>query len=223
MFQRIAISALVAGILGGLFVTAVQGIAVTPLILEAETYETAGAADAGHDHEADAWAPADGLERTAWTGAANVVTGVGFALLLGAGFALSGRRIDGRRGLAWGAAGFAAFAALPALGLPPELPGTEAAPLAARQAWWLATAAASAGGIGLLAFAPRIAWKGVGVLLLVVPHLVGAPAPEHHGGLAPADLGRAFVLASLATSAAFWLVLGGVAGLAFDRLGRKAA
>ncbi|MBM3585732.1 MAG: hypothetical protein FJX36_15360 [Alphaproteobacteria bacterium] len=232
MFQRIAISALIAGILGGLFVTALQGIAVTPLILEAETYEgaittghdhDAATAEAGHDHDAEAWAPADGLERTAWTGAANIVTGVGFALLLGAGFALSGRRVDWRRGLLWGAAGFAAFAALPALGLPPEVPGSYAAPLADRQLWWLATVAASAGGLALLIFAPRLAWKGVGVLLLVVPHLVGAPQPEAHGGLAPAELGHAFIVASLATSAAFWLALGAIAGLVFDRLGRREA
>jgi cobalt transporter subunit CbtA len=217
MFRRIALAALAAGILGGLFVTAVQGIAVTPLILEAETYENANQGTGDHE----AWAPADGIGRTVWTGAANMVTGVGFALLLGAGFALSGRRIDWRRGLLWGAAGFAAFAALPALGLPPEVPGTEAAPLIQRQIWWLATAAASAGGIALIAFAPRLAWKGVGVLLLVVPHLVGAPRPDEHGSLAPAELGHAFVLASLATSAAFWLVIGAVAGLAFDRLGRS--
>jgi cobalt transporter subunit CbtA len=232
MFQRIAISALIAGILGGLFVTALQGIAVTPLILEAETYEgaadaghdhDAATAEAGHDHDAEAWAPADGLERTAWTGAANVVTGVGFALLLGAGFALSGRRVDWRRGLLWGAAGFAAFALAPAFGLPPEVPGMHAAPLADRQLWWLATVAASAGGLALLAFAPRVAWKGVGVLLLIVPHLVGAPQPDEHGGLAPAELSHAFVFASLATSAAFWLALGAIAGLVFDRLGRREA
>ncbi len=216
MFQRIALSALAAGVLGGLLITLVQGLVVTPLIFEAETYEIAG--DAGHADEA--WAPADGLERTFWTGGANVVTGVGFALLLGAGFALSGRAIDWKRGLVWGAAGFAAFAALPALGLPPELPGTAAAPLIERQVWWLATAASSVGGLALIAFAPRLAWKGAGVVLLVVPHLVGAPQPEHHGGLAPAEIERAFITASLAANAVFWLVLGALAGFAFDRLGR---
>ncbi|MEX2648859.1 MAG: CbtA family protein [Alphaproteobacteria bacterium] len=218
MFQRIALSALAAGIVGGLLITLVQGLAVTPLIFEAETYEVAG--DAGHDQTDEAWVPADGLERTFWTGGANVVSGVGFALLLGAGFALSGRAIDWKRGLLWGAAGFAAFAALPALGLPPELPGTEAAPLIERQIWWLATAASSVGGLALLAFASRLPWKGAGIVLLFVPHLIGAPQPEHHGGLAPAELERAFITASLAANALFWLVLGALTGLAFDRLGR---
>lgn len=216
MFRRIAISALAAGILGGAVVTVAQGFAVWPLIFEAETYEVA----TGHDAD-EAWAPADGIERAAATAAANIVTGVGFALLLGAGFALSGRRIDARRGLAWGAAGFAAFAALPAFGLPPELPGAAAAPLLARQAWWLMAAAASAGGLALVAFGRGVPWKGAGVVLLIVPHLVGAPSPELHGGLAPEALADAFVAASLASSALFWLVLGGAAGFAFDRLGRR--
>ncbi len=217
MFRRIAIAALIAGLLGGVAVTLAQGLTVWPLIFEAETYEAATATEADHG---TAWSP-EGLERAAWTTAANVVTGVGFALLLSAGFALSGRPIDWRRGLVWGAAGFTAFAALPALGLPAELPGTEAAPLIARQAWWFATVAASAGGLALIAFGPGVAWKGAGVVLLVVPHLVGAPEPARHGGLAPEALANAFVAASLGSNALFWLVLGGAAGFAFDWLGRR--
>ncbi|MGH6719537.1 MAG: CbtA family protein, partial [Alphaproteobacteria bacterium] len=107
MFKRIAIAALVAGILGGVVATLAQGLAVWPLIFEAETYEIADAAalaTAGEaaEHGMETWSPADGLERTAATAAANVVAGVGFALLLGAAFALSGRRVDARRGLLWG-------------------------------------------------------------------------------------------------------------------------
>jgi cobalt transporter subunit CbtA len=234
MFQRIALSALVAGVLGGVLITLVQGVAVTPLIFEAETYEQVGDASHGHDatvegtevvaehsHDAEEWAPDDGFERTVFTGAANIVAGVGFALLLGAGFALRGRAVDWKSGLLWGAAGFLVFGALPALGLPPELPGTEAAPLIERQMWWLVTAAASATGLALIAFGNGIPRRGLGVVLLIAPHLVGAPQPEHHGGLAPEDLEHAFITASLVSSALFWLVLGAVAGFAFDRLGRQ--
>ena len=148
---------------------------------------------------------------------------IGFGLLLGAGFALSGGAVGWRRGLLWGAAGFAIFALAPALGLPPELPGAEAAPLAARQGWWLATVLATGGGLALLVFDRRLALKGLAIVLIVLPHLLGAPQPEQHGGLAPAELARAFVAASLFTSALLWLVLGAVSGLAFERLGKASA
>jgi predicted cobalt transporter CbtA len=60
---------------------------------------------------------------------ANVSMAVGFALMLVAAFALSGRRITWRSGLLWGLAGYGVFFVAPSLGLPPEVPGTLAAPL----------------------------------------------------------------------------------------------
>jgi cobalt transporter subunit CbtA len=148
---------------------------------------------------------------------ANVLAGVGFALLLAAAYALKGG-VDWRRGLLWGLAGFATFALAPALGLPPQLPGSEAAPLMARQAWWLTTVAATGGGLGLIAFAPRWLWKGVGLLLLVMPHIVGAPGHSTVGGLAPVAMAQAFVVASLLSNLLFWLALGGLTAVAFNRL-----
>ena len=64
-----------------------------------------------------------------------------------------------RDGLLWGLAGFVVFTAAPGLGLPPELPGMPVAPLTARQTLWIATAAATAGGLCLLAFR-HTAWAG---------------------------------------------------------------
>jgi cobalt transporter subunit CbtA len=110
------------------------------------------------------------------------------------------------------------FGLAPALGLPPEPPGVEAAPLAERQLWWLGTAAATALGLGLIAFAPRRLLKAVGAIALILPHAVGAPGPEAHGGPVPQDLVQAFWVASLATTALFWLVLGGLAGFLYPRL-----
>ena len=81
----------------------------------------------------------------------------------------------------WGLAGFVVFTAAPGLGLPPELPGMPVADLTARQTWWIATAAATAGGLCLLAFRSA-AWAAVlGLALIALPHLIGAPlAPESH-------------------------------------------
>jgi cobalt transporter subunit CbtA len=223
LVTRMFLAAILAGAVGGVLMTAMQQVAVFPMIFEAETYEVAGdeaAAGGAVAEETEAWGPADGLERTVYSGLANVITAVGFALLLVVGFALRGG-VDWRRGALWGLAGFAAVNLAPALGLPPELPGAAAAELGGRQAWWLSTVVLTAGGLALIAFAGRLSLKAAGAVLLVVPHLLGAPQPEAHGGLAPAELEQAFIYASLVTNAVYWLVLGALAGYFFDRFGRE--
>ena len=227
MFRRILVTALLAGLAGGIVNTAAQQVWVQPLILQAETFEEAasqkdGAANGGGGDQAQAAAaeaPAAGgdIERTSLTLLANVLTGIGFALLLGAAIVLAGREIDWRRGLLWGLAGFAVFAAAPGLGLPPEPPGVEAADLGRRQAWWLGTAAATALGLWLLILVKHRALKALGVLALVLPHVVGAPRLDAHGGVTPQAIIDEFIVASLVTGAVFWLVLGGISGL----LGRR--
>ena len=222
MLQRILLTAVIAGVGAGLLLSAIQWIDVIPAIYEAESYENAGAlghdhdSTAAHEHDAQAWAPDDGAERTGFTVLMNVLAAVGFALLLAAGFALRGGA-SAREGLLWGLGGFTAFSLAPSLGLPPELPGAAAAGLAERQAWWLMTAALTALGLGVIAFV-RIAWLWpLGLVLMAVPHIVGAPQPEQHGGLVPAEAADAFVIAVIITSAVFWLVLGGVSGWLFRK------
>jgi cobalt transporter subunit CbtA len=227
LLRRILWAALLAGIVAGCFVTLVQAAKVTPLILAAEVYETAAAS---HEHEhagaAAAWEPEDGLQRTLFTLLANVLVGIGFGLLLSGAFALrqglGGGIVDARSGVLWGLGGFAAFALAPALGLPPELPGSLAGDLAARQAWWIATAAATAAGLALIAFAPRPALKLAGIAALVLPHVIGAPTAPHPGGAAPPELAASFAAASLVAAALFWIVLGGVGGWLYARLGARA-
>lgn len=228
MFRRIVLAALVAGAAAGLFVSAVQMVRVVPLILEAEGFETAPAfppvshdghrAEAFHQHALDAWTPSGGLERTAYTVLSNVLTGIGFALLLTGGFALARREVDWRTGSLWGLAGFAAFSVAPSLGLPPELPGMAAGDLHDRQVWWLATAAATAAALALAAFRPKPLFLALAALLLIAPHAVGAP--EHYGssGAVPAELAAQFVVASLVAAGLFWIVLGAVAGHVYRRL-----
>lgn len=227
--RRALIAALVAGFVACLAVTAAQQAVVVPLILKAETFEEAGAAPhehggggqpAAHHHDEETWRPTDGLERVAYTALANLGFGVGFGLLLVAAIALSGRAVDARTGLLWGGAGFVAFALAPALGLPPELPGSVAAAVAPRQAWWFGTAAATAAGLALIVFGRSSAWKALGVLALVLPHAIGAPHPAgHEAGAAPPELAARFAVLSLATTAVFWAVLGAVSGAVYRRVG----
>jgi cobalt transporter subunit CbtA len=225
--SRIFLAAILGGAIAGLFLAGVQQFAVVPIILEAETYETAGDAEGGHEHGAqadaqeahtheEAWAPADGVERTAYTVLADILAAVGFGLLLTAGYALRGG-VDWRQGILWGLAGFAAFHLAPAAGLPPEIPGAAAADLGERQVWWVLTVALTAAGLAVIAFAPRPALKVLGAVLIVVPHIIGAPQPEAHGGLAPAELARSFIYASLVSNGVFWIVLGALTGFLFNR------
>ena len=223
MFRRIVFSAVVAGLGAGILLTAVQQFQVVPIILQAETYEVAEPESSAHthadgsSHEHDGWSPSDGLERTFWTGVANVGMGIGFALLLAAAFSLRAN-VSWRQGLLWGLGGYAAFFVLPAIGLPPELPGTEAAALHDRQAWWLVTVTLSATGIALLGLARGWTWKVAGAVLITMPHLIGAPHPETHAALAPPELLQTFIVATAITNAVFWAVLGAGSAIAFKRL-----
>lgn len=217
MLKRILLAALVAGLVGGIAISIVQEFTTTPLILHAETYEQAPAGGDVAGGDAAAWAPADGIERTLHTSFGNIVAGIGFALMLVAGFALHGGEIDGRRGVLWGLAGFTVFSLAPALGLPPEAPGAMAADLVARQGWWLATAGATALGLGLMIFAGKPLWIVLGVVVLAAPHVIGAPQPDNLGGAVPPELAAHFVAASLVTAAVFWALLGWLSGTLYRR------
>lgn len=216
MIKRIARTAGFSGLLAALLLTLLQSLWVTPLILQAETYENnAPSAEhhahddgvAAHTHDAEAWAPEDGWQRLGSTTGSNLVVAVGFALVLVALYSLREPRTLGT-GALWGLAGFAVFCLAPTLGLPPELPGTVAADLGQRQVWWISTAAATAVGLALAVFARHWLFKTLGVALLAIPHLVGAPQPTVHESLAPEALEIQFKLASWSTNAAFWLALG---------------
>lgn len=224
LFRRIVLAAAVAGFIAGGFLTVVHILAIVPLIEKAEVHEQAAerkkaqaAGQAPHVPSDQGWEP-EGVRRTLFTGLFDVLAGIGFGLLLVAGYALRGEA-DARRGLVWGAGGFAAFSLAPALGLPPELPGTETADLMARQVWWLSTVALTGVGLSMIAFTSHWLLRLVGLALIVLPHVVGAPSPAESGSTAPAELQRQFVIASLAANAMFWVVLGTATGYFFGRFG----
>jgi len=228
-FNRIISTAVAAGLLAGLVLTGVQMVQVTPIILQAEAYESAApAAPAAHAHPAETaahahehehehapehrhagWKPENGVERTLFTVLANATMGIAYGLLLCAALTVAGARPTWRQGLLWGAASYVVFFVAPSLGLPPELPGTSAAPLGQRQLWWSLTALSTAGGLALLAFGRHTAPRYIaGMILLVAPQLIGAPQPLVHTRTAPAELVQVFIVASALANAAFWLALG---------------
>ena len=212
MIRRAVLAAVLAGIAAGLVMSVVQHWRVTPLILAAEAFE------AGHDHgeEDQTWAPAQGVERTAFTVLFNVLAGVAFALITAAAALITRLPITPHTGLMWGLAGFASFMLAPSAGLPPELPGMAAGDLAGRQLWWWLAVAATGGGIGVLALTRHLAWKAAAIGLIALPHLIGAP---HAAGSStvPAGLANAFAANAIAVSAVFWIVLGVSLGFLLTR------
>ncbi|MGC2413239.1 MAG: CbtA family protein, partial [Stellaceae bacterium] len=145
-FRRLVCAAICAGLLSGAVAAVAHQLSTVPLILEAEAYEQA----ARHPATATG-APESKIKRAAATLVADLLTGIGFALLVAAGLALRGGTVTWRDGLLWGLAGFATFTIAPGIGLPPELPGAAAAPLVARQLWWLAAVTSTGCALALLA------------------------------------------------------------------------
>src|SRR6266702_3536187 len=226
VFRRLVYAALCAGVFSGVLAAGAHQLGTVPLILEAEAYEQAAQhpatqthahADAAGHHDASGWGPENGIERAAYTLVADLLTAIGFALLLAAGFTLRGGAVTWRDGLFWGLAGFATFTIAPGLGLPPEIPGTEAAPLAARQLWWLVTVASTGGALALLAFTRRAVYAALAALLIVLPHVYGAPQPADYAAAAPEALSHRFVVAATLVSFLFWAVLGASTGYFYRR------
>ncbi|TPN46648.1 CbtA family protein [Mesorhizobium sp. B1-1-9] len=174
-------------------------------------------AEAATPAEDEGWAPADGFERFGFSVLANIVTGIGFALVLVAVSEFAGGIGNWRQGVFWGLAGFAVFTLAPGLGLPPELPAMPAAELLPRQIWWVSTVAATAIGLGLIAFRKSLPLAILGVALIVAPHIVGAPQPDSFETPIPEGLHHQFVVAVTVTNLVFWLVLGAVVGVVRGR------
>ncbi len=222
MIFRVFAAALAAGVLAAILITGLQHFITAPMIFEAETYETA---DVNHDNaappaEEQAWTPAPGMERLLYTLLANLVAAIGFSLLVIVGMTFDPPLASAGRGVLWGMAGFAVFTLAPNLGLAPELPGMLAAALKERQIWWLAAVVFSAGGLGSMIFGKSLIVKALGPVLLVLPHLWGAPHIAAESRV-PAELAARFSASTIVLSAVFWVVIGYFSGLIFSRLGER--
>lgn len=236
MIGRVILAALLAGIAAGLFYGVIQHARLTPLILEAEKYENAG----GHDHatmatteqapapkaepvaEEEAWAPADGWERTSYTFLASIVAAAGFAAVLAGVSLLTGVRITRNNGVLWGIAGFLAVHVATGASLPPELPGMPAGDLLARQIWWVGTIVATGLAIWLFTQRSEIWAKVLAVILVALPHIIGAPLPPTHESGVPAGLSAAFAANTVAAAALMWLAVGSFLGFAMERFVKEA-
>lgn len=228
VFRTIVFSAALSGLLVGATATALQYAGTVSLIAKAEVYEKAAEAISGnatlpaphthadgtapHEHQVAAWEPQDGLERNAYTALFNVVDWFGFALLVGGALVLFGRPASWREGLKWGLAGFVVFVIAPTLGLAPELPGIPAAALGPRQIWWMAAAGSAAFGLGSIAFTRSLPAAILAIVVMALPHLVGAPHLDHVETNVPEELSRQFTQAVLLTAFVCWALIGGLTG-----------
>lgn len=215
-FKELVTAALWTGLLAGLLLTAIQQIQVIPTLLKAEVYEEKASvvANTENSHDQHTWQPDNGWERTV----ANVSLGVGFALLIGTVMCSRGRPDNWRIGLLWGLAGYLTFFVAPSLGLPPEVLDNVAAKLEDRQRWWLITVLDTGFGLSLLAFAKTRTNQFFGAVLLVAPHLIGAPQPADHSSTIPAELAQSFIIATAFANAIFWLAIGGLMGLFYKKV-----
>lgn len=226
MTRHLLASGLLAGFAVALLATLLQFAFLERNILLAERYESgelqhfagAGHADAAtdsataHDHPAAPETPF--WQRQAKTALTMIITYCGYGLVLTAGMALSAhfnRLVNLTQALLWGAAGFAAFSLAPAMGLSPELPGVEAADLAARQTWWLLCGAATVAGLALLAYGKGWLPRAAAILLLALPHLIGAPHLAEFSGILPPELAADHAARSLGVGLVAWVSLGGLA------------
>ena len=238
MIGKIVLASLLAGMLAGLVLAGIQHVRITPLILIGEVYEKAAEEKASSEAAPNCaenmpgmkmcaadgskeWEPAEGLQRTAFTSAASILVGGGYAILLTGISLLIGIPITRQNGLVWGMCGFIAVALAPAVGLPPEVPGMPVADLLARQIWWFGTICATAAAIYLIAIRGEAWAKVLAVVLIATPHLIGAPLQPDTPTLVPPELAAKFVTNSLAAAAIFWCLLGWLLGLAFERLNLK--
>lgn len=235
IFTRIIYSAVLIGMATGLLLSLMQILTVDPIIFQAEAYEISEPAGAvapegheNHDHDHSGWAPSDGGERTFYTMLSNMSAGIGFSaviLALMSQFWLPKQRIiNPQQSLLWGVAGFAALYLAPGIGLPPEIPGIQAAPVEQRQIWWALTAVCVGIGLGILAWA-QVKLKAVGLLFLAIPYLVGAPShqgpefahPDPAAVEALTELHQRFIITSGIVNLLFWIALGLACGAAFNR------
>jgi cobalt transporter subunit CbtA len=241
-FRNVVFVAAIAGLIAGVAMTLMQAFTTDPLILQAETFENAAPAEAApagghdhaatsaeahdeaapHDHAGEAWAPADGAERTIYNVLVNLVGAIGFGLVLVVASEFAGGIGDWRQGMFWGLAGFTVFTLAPGLGLNPELPAMPAADLLARQTWWIGTAAATALALYLIFLRKTPVLAALGVVILILPHIIGAPQPDDHATPVPENLHHSFVVASTLTNLVFWVILGAAVAMVRARFAQPA-
>ena len=221
MFTRIVTSAVFAGAGAGLIAALLQLVFVQPVLLHAELYESGQLVHFG----ADPVSAIQDLGDMEWVRNGlsilfTMLVYVGYALVMVAVMSVAsdrGATISGRTGLLWGLAGFVAAHLAPAFSLPPEVPGVASADVDERQIWWFATVAAAGVAMLLIGFGKNwLAW-GAAAVLLLAPHLIGAPEPHAFTGPVPPEIGALFAARALGVGFVAWAVLGSCCGYFWSR------
>lgn len=228
MFSRILTSALFAGAAAGLIVALLQFVFVQPVLLHAELYESGElvhfGAEAASAHP-DLPGIFSDLTRDGLSVVFTMFTYTGYALVLVALMSLAeaqGHPVDGRTGVLWGLAGFVVFHFAPGFSLAPEVPGVAAADVFERQIWWWATAASAGVAMWLIAFGGNIISYLIAAVLLLAPHVIGAPEPDVFTGPVPTELGALFAARAFGVGLAAWVLLGSFAGYFWQSEGKRA-
>ena len=221
MFTRIVASAVFAGAGAGLIAALLQLLFVQPVLLHAELYETGQLVHFGADPVSAMQDLGDfDLMRNGLSVLFTMLTYTGYALVVVAIMSIAsgrGAMIDGRTGLLWGLAGFVTAHLAPAFSLPPEVPGVAAAEVDVRQLWWFATVAAAAVAMWLIGFGKSWAAWGAAAVLLIAPHLIGAPEPHAFTGPVPPEIGALFAARALGVGFVAWALLGSFCGYFWNR------
>lgn len=222
MFTKILTSALFAGASAGFIASLLHLGFVQPVLLHAELYESGELVHFGARAAVTAHQGFLGFDplRDGLSIAFNIAIYCGYALILVAAMALATHRgevVTSRKGIIWGIAGFVAVHFAPGFTLAPEVPGNAAADVPARQAWWFATVAGAAVALWLIAFGRNwVAWAAAAMLLLA-PHIIGAPEPDQFTGPAPAEIGALFASRAFGVGFAAWVLTGLFAGYFWKR------
>lgn len=239
IFRNIIFAAIFIGLVSGLIYGVFQQTQLTPIIYAAEKFEANPSINNNeHAHSLDSqaaqaesvWSPSNGAERIFFTLLANVLTGISFALVMLSLMTVhdlksNKPKVDAVQGIGWGAVALLAIFVAPALiGLQPEVPGTMAAALEHRQAWWLFAVVATALGTAFLYYA-RLKLKAVGLAIVLLPHLAASSIParlsfENTDPIAVAalnELSQQFFSMTAIGTALFFIVLGVSSGFAVKK------
>ena len=217
-FRNLVLSAFAIAIVAGVMLSVYQAFFITPIIVGSEVYEVVESVSHHQTEEGEVWAPEDGVERHSWNFASNFLLCFAYALILLSAMSVK-TSVNTVKGIFWGGAAYLTVFVAPALGLPPEIPGMEAAQLEGRQAWWLLTVILTALSMWLITFQNKM-YKVLGVILLIIPHILGAPQPEMHGfvNTDPAavealnHLWYEFILQTSIANALLWVIIGALSG-----------
>lgn len=235
MIGRVLLAALLAGIVAGVVMGVIQHVRITPLILQAEVYENAAASHGAatetsadtattptpaQSPEEEEWSPADGWQRSLSTTVATMLTGAAFAVILAGISLLTGIPVTPGNGAIWGLCAFLAATLAPAAGLSPELPGMPAGDLVTRQFWWAGTILATGAALYLIATRREFWVMAVAVVLIALPHVIGAPQPVTHETTVPAGLAATYASNVIAAAAVFWSLIGVFLGYALRRFSK---